>query len=127
MIDESGNRLLTSFDKRLEKISTDYQELHSRVEKLETIAEKVTEIQAELTEIKSQLKRSENSLVTTDFRISNVSYRENENVFHIIAKICTTVNIPIPSINAIFRLKNHNNKFTGNSPDAVMLQILSGF
>lgn len=64
---------------------------------MEAIAEKVAETQAELTEIKTQLKRSENSLVTTDFRISNMPYRENENLFHIFAKIRTTINIPIPS------------------------------
>lgn len=125
---ESEARLLAEFDKRIESLTNDFKVLGERVQQLETVADDFLAMKSEIVQLKLQIKAQENSLVASELRINNVPFYENENLIDIFRSICNVINTPVPAVSALYRLKNANNKFKANSPDAVIIvKLMSAY
>lgn len=92
-----------------------------KVTRLESETGEIQNLKNEIQTLKLKMQRQENNIVASDLRINGVPYVENENLISIFNEICKVVNIEIPAIKSIFRLKNQNNKRDNNSPDAVII------
>lgn len=121
LIAESENRLSMQINERMNTLSNEFKNIVERVEKLETASSEIIAMQFEIQSLKKQLKTQENTIVASDLRINNIPYDRNENLYAIFENICATIKIPTPSVNSIYRLKNHSNKRKQNSPDAVII------
>lgn len=142
---ECEERIVKTFESKLQIMEKEISYFKEKICALESVAgeinifrkeltmamEKVTRLESETGEIqnlkneiqtlKLKMQRQENNIVASDLRINGVPYVENENLISIFNEICKVVNIEIPAIKSIFRLKNQNNKRDNNSPDAVII------
>lgn len=127
LIQESESRILEKIDKMensMCEMKSDLIKVTERVSKLETVSDELAAMKSEIRELIMQNLRQENSLVACDLRINGIPFFENEDLLAIFDDICYTLNIPTPSVKAIYRLQNRNNKNKSNSPDAVIIAKL---
>lgn len=117
-ITERENLLLNKINKITDELKREVSCVNERVN---TVADEIIDIRAQLQELKLQTLKQENLFVACDLRINGVPYYENENLYNIFDTICEVINIPTPSVKAIYRLKNKNNKNKENSLDAVII------
>lgn len=124
LVMESERRIVSKIDhieKNMNEVKRDLIEVTSRVSKLEGVSDEINSLKSDLNELKLQHLRQENSLVASDLRINGIPCYDNENLPEIFDDICYTLDIKTPSVKAIYRLQNKNNKNKSNSPDAVII------
>lgn len=124
LIAESENRILNkieAIENNMKELRRDLIEVTARVSKLETVSNEISTLKSDIKELKLQNLRQENSLVACDLRINGIPFFDNENLEKIFDDICYTLNINTPSVKAIYRLQNRNNKNKNFSPDAVII------
>lgn len=120
-LNEYKDDLLCEIDKRLNIVKSGLQEVTDRVTKLETVAANVISMQDEINMLKKQIKRQENNAVSSELRLNEIPYYENEDLMQVFSDICNVINISVPAIRSIYRLQNQNNKNKTNSKDAVII------
>lgn len=113
--------LLNEIDKRFNIIQSGLHDVTERVTQLETVAVEIISMQDEIKTLKTKLKRQENNTVACDLRLNEIPFNENEDLYDYFVKICATINVSVPAIKSIFRLRNQNNKNKNNSKDAVII------
>lgn len=118
---ECKTELLNMFDKSFSIIKTELKNVTERVQQLETAADSIKSMQIEITSLKTKLKLQENKNVACELRLSEIPYKENENLYLLFEKICNSINITVPAVKTIYRLQNANNKKKNNSKDAVII------
>lgn len=124
MWEERENILLTEIN----KLKRDVAFANERIDKFETVAGEIIEMKSQIQELKEKTLRQENLVVACDLRITNIPFDREENVYNIFDDICRTIDIQTPSIKAIYRLKNKNNREKQNSPDAaIVVNMLSPY
>lgn len=144
-IRECEEKILCTFERKIKTIETEISCLRDKLSALESVAvdinkqreelngalskihclesksNEIGHLQNEIKTLNFKLQRHENNTVASDLRINGIPYMENENLIGIFNDICKTINTNSPAIKNIYRLNNHNNKRTNDSPDAVIL------
>ena len=103
------------------------RKLSNITERITVLAKKAAEadgMREELSDLKIKLRQQENYSISSELRINEIPYSQDENLREIFNKICNTINKPVTSIQSIYRLSNHNNKRRENSKDAAIIMKL---
>lgn len=124
LVMESEHRILSKIEQiedNMIELKKSLIDVTTRVSKLESVSDEITSLKSDLNELKLQHLRQENSLVACDLRINGIPFYDDEDLPGIFDDICHTLDIKTPSVKAIYRLQNRNNKNRNNSPDAVII------
>lgn len=115
--EERENKLLNE----IEILKREVTSANERIDQIETAAVENIDLKSQIQELKLQTMRQENLFVACDLRINNVPFTKDENVYNIFDDICRAIDIQTPSVKAIYRLSNKNNKEKTNSTDAAII------
>ena len=100
-------------------------------EKYKTLRNKFVEINKRITIIESksvemeslcvEKRQQENYPVSSQLRMNEISFRQEENPPEIFRRIYNTIDTPILNLRSIYRLRNLNDKHNDTSKDAVII------
>lgn len=113
--------LLSDLDERLNMMKSELQAVKERVTLLETATDDLRSMKEEIKTLKTKIKHQENHTVSCDLRLNEIPFYENEDLMNIFCNICNTIETSVPAIQSIYRLQNQNNKHKNVSKDAVII------
>lgn len=113
--------LLRDMREKYKTLETELFAINERVTNLESTTCEIESMKEEIKILKRKIKQQENYPVSSEIRINEIPFVENENLTNIFCNICNIINTPIPNIKSIYRLRNQNNKHKRNSRDGVII------
>lgn len=125
LIKQSEERILSVID----NVKSELNMINERVNKLEIKSAEFDDMKKQISELKKKVLKQENSVVAGSVRIAGIPYYDNENLHSIFQNICKSVNIPVPQIDSIYRLKKiyKNNKPYNPNDEVIVVKLQSPF
>lgn len=121
-VKRSMGEVITQLEEKILNLSTSLEKLSERVNRLEIDKCNIDDMKKELNDAKQKISHQENINVSTNLRICGLPYADNENLHEIFEKLCLFLNIPLPYVKSIQRIKSKNNTSMDN---VVMVKLLT--
>ena len=74
-------------------------------------------MRVEINNLKIKMRQQETFPVSTELRINEIPFTQQENLSEKFQRIYNTKGTPIPNLKTIYRLRNHNNKHNETSKE----------
>lgn len=119
-VKKSVTEAMQVLEHKIEIVSNELKDLSLRVTNLEIAENNIVELKSELSKIKDKLSHQENLNVATNLRMCGIPFVEDENLHDIFNKLCAFLNMPVPQVKSIHRIRNKS----ANQSDGVILAKL---
>lgn len=128
MIQETKTSIFIEIAKRFNELKTEIIndvskeicELADRVKQLETVNTEIDQPKTEVKNLNAKILKQDNSAVASDLRITNIPCYDNEDLQWIFENICSSMNITMPFLKSIFRVKHFKNHRDVDNPPIVV-------
>lgn len=113
----------TSTEGKLTDLKTDVTKMMEKTNDLKTVSGEDIVMKHELLNLKRKILQQENSAVSCELRIEGIPYYEGENLYNILCIMCSSLNIEIPNVSAIYRIRNRNN----TTAPTILIKLMSSY
>ena len=117
----SKTEILAEIGAQISDLRRDYKLITKRMEVLENKNNECDNLRAEIQLLKQKADKFENSAISTELRINGIPSNQNENNFNTFNNICDVLQIPTPSTQGVFRVRNKTNSKYNDGPIIVKL------
>ena len=101
--------------------STQLADMQQEIDQLkEQHAASIDTFTKELSFIKNKISQQENSVVATELRLHGVPFIENEDLTHLVKTLCESLEITVPDIDNVKRLKGNPNRPTNTDAPIII-------